>query len=44
MCTAQISTAPEAPYVSILLDGGMLSNVNTKPPAAVYPIELLETV
>jgi hypothetical protein len=44
MCTVQISTAAEAPYVSILLDGGMLSNVNTKPPVAVMPIELVETV
>ncbi len=44
MCTVQISTAAEAPYVSILLDGGMLSNVNTKPAAAVYPIEMVETV
>jgi hypothetical protein len=44
MCTVQISTAAEAPYVSILLDGGMLSNVNTKPPVAVMPIEMVETV
>jgi hypothetical protein len=29
--TAQISTAPQAPYVSIQIDGGAVSNVNTKP-------------
>jgi hypothetical protein len=39
MCTVQISTAPDLPYVSILIDGGMVSNVNTKPPLAVLPIE-----
>jgi hypothetical protein len=27
----QISTAADAPYVSILIDGGSVSNVNTKP-------------
>jgi hypothetical protein len=34
----QISTAPDMPYVSILIDGGMLSNVNTKPDKPVLPI------
>jgi hypothetical protein len=29
--TAQFSTAPGAPYVSIQIDGGVTSNVNTKP-------------
>lgn len=38
MCTVQISTAPELPYVSILIDGGMVSNVNTKPATAILPI------
>ncbi len=38
MCCVQISTAPEHPYVSILIDGGMVSNVNTKPATAVLPI------
>jgi hypothetical protein len=38
MATVQISTAPDMPYVSILIDGGMLSNVNTKPDKAVLPI------
>lgn len=28
---AQISTSPEWPYVSIQIDGGVVSNVNTKP-------------
>ena len=37
MASVQISTAPDLPYVSILIDGGMVSNVNTKPPAAVLP-------
>lgn len=31
VATVQISTAPDAPYVTILIDGGTLSNVNTKP-------------
>ncbi|HKA00350.1 MAG TPA: hypothetical protein VKE70_27755 [Candidatus Solibacter sp.] len=31
LATVQISVAPDAPYVSILIDGGTLSNVNTKP-------------
>ena len=31
VATVQISTAPSAPYVSILIDGGTVSNVNTKP-------------
>lgn len=31
LVTAQISTAPGAPYVSIQIDGGEVSNVNTKP-------------
>ena len=38
MATVQISTAPDASYVSILLDGGMLSNVNTKPAKSVMPL------
>ena len=36
--SAQISTAPDAPYVSIQIDGGVLSNVNTRPASAVIPI------
>ena len=31
LATVQISVAPDAPYVSILIDGGSLSNVDTKP-------------
>jgi hypothetical protein len=31
VATVQFSTAPEAPYVSIQIDGGQTSNVNTKP-------------
>src|SRR5262249_30583568 len=38
MCTVQISTAPELPFVSILIDGGLVSNVNTKPAVPVFPI------
>lgn len=34
----QVSTAPSMPYVTIQIDGGLVSNVNTKPPKAVYPI------
>ena len=37
MATVQISTNALLPYVSILIDGGMTSNVNTKPAKAVYP-------
>ena len=37
MCTVQISTDAEHPYVSIQLDGGMLSNVNTKPTRPLLP-------
>jgi hypothetical protein len=38
LAAVQISTAPEMPYVSIIVDGGALSNVNTKPERAVLPI------
>ena len=38
MCTVQISTAPEGQYVSIQIDGGLVSNVNTKPKQAVLPL------
>jgi hypothetical protein len=38
IATVQISTAPQMPYVSIIIDGGALSNVNTKPEEAVLPI------
>lgn len=31
LASVQISTAPDAPYVSILIDGGRTSNVDTKP-------------
>ncbi len=31
LATVQISTAPDLPYVSIQIDGGLVSNVNTKP-------------
>jgi hypothetical protein len=34
----QVSTAPSMPYVTIQIDGGLVSNVNTKPAKAVYPI------
>jgi len=37
MATVQISTAPEFPYVSILIDGGVVSNVNTKPATVIMP-------
>lgn len=32
VATVQISTAPDEPYVSIQIDGGLTSNVNTRPP------------
>ncbi|HEX4567247.1 MAG TPA: hypothetical protein VH138_11485 [Vicinamibacterales bacterium] len=44
MATVQISTSGEMPYVSIQIDGGVVSNVNTKPAKAVYPLEDLATV
>lgn len=31
VCAVQVSTSREAPYVSIQIDGGLVSNVNTKP-------------
>ena len=37
VASVQVSTAPDAPYVSILIDGGLMSNVNTKPAKAVLP-------
>ncbi|MBI3941333.1 MAG: hypothetical protein HY315_10915, partial [Acidobacteria bacterium] len=37
IATVQISIAPDAPYVSILIDGGQVSNVNTKPPENPVP-------
>jgi hypothetical protein len=37
VATVQVSTAPDAPYVTILIDGGGISNVNTKPPIIPIP-------
>ena len=37
MATVQICTAPDAPFVSIVIDGGSVSNVNTKPAQATLP-------
>jgi hypothetical protein len=37
LATVTISQAPNARYVSILIDGGTESNVNTKPPATPEP-------
>jgi hypothetical protein len=37
MATVQICTAPDAPFVSIVIDGGSISNVNTKPAQATLP-------
>ncbi|MEO7651700.1 MAG: hypothetical protein ABIZ80_14640, partial [Bryobacteraceae bacterium] len=37
IATVQISTSPTAPYVTILIDGGGVSNVNTKPPEIPVP-------
>jgi hypothetical protein len=37
VANVQISTAPDAPYVTILIDGGTVSNVNTKPPQIPTP-------
>ena len=31
LATVQFSTAPNAPYISVIIDGGLTSNVNTKP-------------
>jgi hypothetical protein len=44
LATVQISTSPALPYVSIQIDGGLVSNVNTKPAKAVYPLADLATV
>jgi hypothetical protein len=38
VATVQISTAPDLPYVTIQIDGGAISNVNTKPPKTVLPL------
>ena len=35
--TVMISTAPDAPYVSILIDGGLVSNANLKPATTPVP-------
>jgi len=37
VANVQISTAPDAPYVTILIDAGQVSNVNTKPPQIPIP-------
>jgi hypothetical protein len=42
MATVQVSTSPALPYVSILIDGGLVSNVNTKPAKAVHPVGEVE--
>ena len=38
LATVQISTAPDLAYVTIQIDGGDASNVNTKPPKAILPL------
>jgi hypothetical protein len=38
LATVQISTAPDLAYVSIQIDSGAASNVNTKPPKTVLPL------
>ena len=38
VASVQISTAPELSYVTIQIDGGLSSNVNTKPPKTVLPL------
>lgn len=38
LATVQISTAAQLPYVTIQIDGGTASNVNTKPPKTVLPL------
>jgi hypothetical protein len=37
IANVQVSTAADAPYVAIAIDGGTLSNVNTKPPQNPVP-------
>jgi hypothetical protein len=37
VATVQVSTAPDAPYVSIQIDGGQTSVLNTKPPTTPVP-------
>lgn len=37
LATVQVSTAPDAPYVSIQIDGGTISKVHVKPPADTIP-------
>jgi hypothetical protein len=37
IANVQVSTASDAPYVAISIDGGTLSNVNTKPPQNPVP-------
>jgi hypothetical protein len=38
IAAVQISTAPDLPYVSNISDGGITSNVNTKPKVPVLPV------
>jgi hypothetical protein len=38
LATVQISTAPDLTYVTIQVDAGLASNVNTKPPKTVLPL------
>jgi hypothetical protein len=38
IATVQVSTAPDLSYVSIMIDGGLVSNVDTKPPKVVLPL------
>lgn len=37
VATVQISTSPEFPYVSIMIDGGLVSNVDTRPAEEPIP-------
>jgi hypothetical protein len=37
LATVQVSTSSTTPYVSIIVDGGTVSNVNTKPPIRPIP-------
>jgi len=37
LATVQISTSKDFPYVSVMIDGGLTSNANTKPAEAPVP-------
>ncbi len=44
IASVQVSTFPNRPYISILIDGGRVSNINTRPSNETPPLTALEEI